>query len=115
MGASVGAALTGRGHTVRWLPAGRSDATRARASTAGLTATDDLRDLVASSENPLHGVGQPPEGIQQFMGTTAVPAAQTVGQGQGQEEAGRHLGIESLGGGHAHLHIATVRGVQDAV
>jgi 3-hydroxyisobutyrate dehydrogenase-like beta-hydroxyacid dehydrogenase len=50
MGASVGAALTGRGYTVRWLPAGRSDASRARASTAGLTATDDLRDLVASSE-----------------------------------------------------------------
>src|ERR1700730_12640427 len=50
MGAAVGAALTQRGHTVQWLPAGRSDATRARASAAGLTDSYRLRSLVASSE-----------------------------------------------------------------
>jgi DNA-directed RNA polymerase specialized sigma24 family protein len=37
MGAAVGKCLTGRGHTVVWASAGRSEQTRARAEAAGLT------------------------------------------------------------------------------
>jgi len=40
MGAAVAACLTGRGHQVLWVPAGRSPATGARAAAARLTAAD---------------------------------------------------------------------------
>jgi 3-hydroxyisobutyrate dehydrogenase-like beta-hydroxyacid dehydrogenase len=60
MGAAVGAALTERGYAVQWLPAGRSDATRARASEANLTAAVDLRSLAAASDVIVSVV--PPEG-----------------------------------------------------
>jgi 3-hydroxyisobutyrate dehydrogenase-like beta-hydroxyacid dehydrogenase len=40
MGAAVAGCLTGRGHQVLWVPAGRSPATAARAAAAGLTAAD---------------------------------------------------------------------------
>ncbi|MBV8951380.1 MAG: NAD(P)-dependent oxidoreductase [Actinobacteria bacterium] len=50
MGAAVGAALTARGETVQWLPSGRSEATRARASRAGLVVVDDLGSLTTSSD-----------------------------------------------------------------
>ncbi len=42
MGASVGAAAASRGHRVRWVEAGRSDATRARAAAAHLEACGSL-------------------------------------------------------------------------
>ncbi|RLV49178.1 NAD(P)-dependent oxidoreductase [Nocardioides mangrovicus] len=44
MGAAVGAQLVGAGHRVRWLPAGRSEASRARADAAGLEAVERLPD-----------------------------------------------------------------------
>lgn len=50
MGAAVGAALTARDVAVEWLPAGRSEATRARAAFASLTPAPDLRSLAASSD-----------------------------------------------------------------
>jgi 3-hydroxyisobutyrate dehydrogenase-like beta-hydroxyacid dehydrogenase len=60
MGAAVGAALTQRGYAVQWLPAGRSGATRARASEANLVPAADLRSLAASSDVIVSVV--PPEG-----------------------------------------------------
>jgi 3-hydroxyisobutyrate dehydrogenase-like beta-hydroxyacid dehydrogenase len=50
MGAAVGAQLVRGGHTVLWLPQGRSEATAARARDAGLTPAEDLRraELVLS-------------------------------------------------------------------
>lgn len=42
MGSSIGAALVGNGHTVRWVNAGRSPETRTRAEQAGLTPVDTL-------------------------------------------------------------------------
>lgn len=42
MGAAVGAQLVERGHTVLWLPAGRSEATVRRASAAGLVPATTL-------------------------------------------------------------------------
>lgn len=46
MGATIGAAATGNGHTVCWVTDGRSDATRARAEEAGLEPVATLTDAV---------------------------------------------------------------------
>jgi 3-hydroxyisobutyrate dehydrogenase-like beta-hydroxyacid dehydrogenase len=50
MGTSLGAALVGNGHDVRWASHGRSDATRTRAAADGLVDVGHLSDLVAESE-----------------------------------------------------------------
>jgi 3-hydroxyisobutyrate dehydrogenase-like beta-hydroxyacid dehydrogenase len=50
MGARVGGELVAAGHQVRWLPAGRSDATAARAGLEGLTASTDPAALVAGAD-----------------------------------------------------------------
>jgi 3-hydroxyisobutyrate dehydrogenase-like beta-hydroxyacid dehydrogenase len=50
MGAAVGAALAGIGHDVSWVAAGRSEATRARAEAAGLTAVGEIAELTAGAE-----------------------------------------------------------------
>ena len=50
MGARVGGELVAAGHEVRWLPAGRSDATAARAGLEGLTASGDPDALVAGAD-----------------------------------------------------------------
>jgi 3-hydroxyisobutyrate dehydrogenase-like beta-hydroxyacid dehydrogenase len=50
MGAAVAACLVGRGHEVGWLQTGRSDATRQRATQAGLTPFDDRAELLARSD-----------------------------------------------------------------
>ena len=47
MGAAVGACLVERGHRVGWLRRGRSPASAARADAAGMTAFDDLDDVLA--------------------------------------------------------------------
>jgi 3-hydroxyisobutyrate dehydrogenase-like beta-hydroxyacid dehydrogenase len=46
MGSRIGGELVAAGHRVRWLATGRSDASRARAATEGLTAVDDAARLV---------------------------------------------------------------------
>ena len=50
MGAAVGQCLVAAGHRVLWLPAGRSEATAARARAAGLTGAGDLADLVRQAD-----------------------------------------------------------------
>jgi 3-hydroxyisobutyrate dehydrogenase-like beta-hydroxyacid dehydrogenase len=50
MGAAVGQCLVTAGHQVLWLPAGRSEATAARARAAGLIAAADLADLVRQAD-----------------------------------------------------------------
>ena len=50
MGASVGAALVGNGHAVRWVPDGRSAATHKRADRAGLHPVDTLEAGVQGAE-----------------------------------------------------------------
>ncbi len=49
MGASVGAALVGRGHRVLWASEGRSAATRERAEGAGLEDAGSLEQLTSAS------------------------------------------------------------------
>jgi hypothetical protein len=50
MGAAVGQCLVSGGREVLWLPAGRSEATAARAQAAGLTAAADLAELVRQAD-----------------------------------------------------------------
>jgi 3-hydroxyisobutyrate dehydrogenase-like beta-hydroxyacid dehydrogenase len=50
MGAAVAACLVGRGHEVGWLHTGRSEATLRRAEQSGLTAFDDLAELLAHTD-----------------------------------------------------------------
>jgi 3-hydroxyisobutyrate dehydrogenase-like beta-hydroxyacid dehydrogenase len=50
MGAAVGAALVGIGHEVRWVTAGRSPATTARAEAAGLLGVPSVAELASASE-----------------------------------------------------------------
>ena len=50
MGASIGAALKEQGADVVWVPAGRSDQTRARAEAAGLRAVATLDELANDSD-----------------------------------------------------------------
>lgn len=50
MGAEVGATLVSAGHTVYWIPIGRSKESTSRAEAAGLTPVADLDELTAKSE-----------------------------------------------------------------
>lgn len=50
MGAEVGATLVSAGHSVHWIPVGRSEESKSRAVAAGLTPAADLDDLTAKSE-----------------------------------------------------------------
>jgi 3-hydroxyisobutyrate dehydrogenase-like beta-hydroxyacid dehydrogenase len=50
MGAAVGQCLARAGRTVLWSPEGRSAATAARAGAAGLTAAQDLADLIQRAD-----------------------------------------------------------------
>ena len=51
MGSSIGAALRGNGHLVRWVAARRGDATRRRARDAGLTSVASLERAVAEVDH----------------------------------------------------------------
>jgi len=50
MGSSLGAALVAGDHPVRWVPGGRSEATRARADADGLSAASDLASALGEAE-----------------------------------------------------------------
>lgn len=50
MGSAVGAALVAGGAETHWVAAGRSEATRDRAATSGLTAVDTLNDLTSTCD-----------------------------------------------------------------
>lgn len=50
MGAAIGTALVGRGHTVRWASEGRGPATSRRAEQAGLQDASTVAQLAAASE-----------------------------------------------------------------
>src|SRR5690606_8253193 len=69
-------------------------------------------DRVSAAERLLHLLG---EAAQLGEQRRVDRAAHLLGDGPGEEEAGGDLGVERLGGGHAHLHVAPVGGVEDAV
>jgi 3-hydroxyisobutyrate dehydrogenase-like beta-hydroxyacid dehydrogenase len=73
MGVAVAACLVGRGYEVGWVRAGRSEATLHRAEQAGLTAFDDLAELLAHTDVvfsvcPPHGALEVARQIAGFRG-----------------------------------------------
>ena len=62
-----------------------------------------------------HGVGQLPQRGEQLVAVALVPGAGQLGDGAGQQGARGDLGVEGLGGGDRHLHVAAVGGVEHAV
>jgi Domain of unknown function (DUF1932) len=70
MGAAIGALLVDQGHTVLWLPQGRSEGTARRAAASGLTAVEDLADAeVILSVCPPHAALEVARSVQ---GTRAL-------------------------------------------
>ncbi len=71
-------------------------------------------DLRPQGEGPLHGNRQVAD-ASEHGGPLGGGRAEGVGEGGGEQEAGRDLSVERLGGGHAHLDVAAVGRVQHAV
>jgi 3-hydroxyisobutyrate dehydrogenase-like beta-hydroxyacid dehydrogenase len=119
MGSRIGGELVATGHQVRWLATGRSDGTRARARTEGLTALDDAAALVDGAELVLSVL--PPQAALDvarlvadagFAGTyvEANPLSpDTLRQVRAAVEA---AGATVVDGGRTHLYLA---GPTDAV
>ena len=59
--------------------------------------------------------GQPFQGVHVSGDPLGVHGPEQVGQPQGEQLARRHLGVERLGGGHGHFHVAPVGGVDIGV
>ena len=74
-----------------------------------------LGDLRPGRQHLLQSGGQVPQPREELVLEPTVAAADLAGDGQRQQEARRHLGVERLGGGDAHLDVAPVRRVEDAV
>ena len=62
-----------------------------------------------------HAVGQLAQREEDLVARIGRIDADLVGHGQRQQVAGRDLGVERLGRRDAHLHVAPVGGVEDAV
>jgi 3-hydroxyisobutyrate dehydrogenase-like beta-hydroxyacid dehydrogenase len=80
MGAEVGHALVDIGHDVRWLPAGRSSQTRARAEAAGMLPVDDLASCeltisVCPPGSALHVARSVPVSRGMFLDANAIAPA----------------------------------------
>ena len=84
-------------------------------------AAHDVGDAIVQVEHFGHGRWQVAQRGQQLLPTLLttgvgwLPSVGGVGQSHGQQHAGGHLGIERLGGSHAHLHISPVGGVEHPV
>ena len=121
MGAAVAACLVGRGHEVGWLRTGRSAATAARASKAGLTPFDDLADLldhadVVLSICPPHGALDVARELAGFGGIvvdanaispeTAMLVGDTVSSGGARYVDGGIIGPPPVTAGTTRLYLA---------
>jgi 3-hydroxyisobutyrate dehydrogenase-like beta-hydroxyacid dehydrogenase len=109
MGAAVGALLVARGHTVLWLPEGRSEATAARARAAGLTTAETLDGAaVVLSICPPHAALDVarPGGL--FVDANAIsPAtALAVGERAGEWVDGGIIGPPPTHPGTTRLYLA---------
>jgi 3-hydroxyisobutyrate dehydrogenase-like beta-hydroxyacid dehydrogenase len=121
MGAAVAACLVGRGHEVGWLRTGRSEATLRRAARAGLTAFDDLAELLAHSDIvfsicPPHGALDVARALAGFGGIvvdanaispqTAVLIGLTVTGGGAHYVDGGIIGPPPITAGTTRLYLA---------
>ncbi len=112
MGAAVGALLVAAGHTVLWLPAGRSEATAARAQAAGLTpaAALDAAEVVLSICPPHAALGVArPGGL--FVDANAISPATAlqVGAKAGEWVDGGIVGPPPVTPGTTRLYLAGER------
>ena len=73
-----------------------------------------LGQLLAPGEHLLHGFGKTLQAGQKLGAPHGIDTA-LLGHTEGQERAGRHLGVEGLGRRHAHLHVPSVGRVEDGV
>ncbi len=74
-----------------------------------------LGDVGLLAEDLLHSIGEGDQAGEQLVGPVGIAAPGSIRQGQAQQLPGGDLGVERLGRGHAHLDVATVGGVEDAV
>ena len=76
------------------------------------------RDVGAGGEGGLERGGHLGEGAQQLLLVGVIggaAAGHLLGDGVAEQQSGRDLRVERLGRRHAHLHVASVGGVEDAV
>jgi 3-hydroxyisobutyrate dehydrogenase-like beta-hydroxyacid dehydrogenase len=112
MGAAVGAELVRAGHTVLWLPAGRSEATARRAMDAGLTAAETLDgvEVVLSICPPHAALGNVVRGPLFVDGNAISPAtALQVGERAGEWVDGGIIGPPPRAPGTTRLFLAGAR------
>ena len=72
-------------------------------------------DLRLQGQDRAQRAGQLPQAGQQRVALLVRAAADGLRDGARQQRARRHLRVEGLGRGHAHLDVAAVRRVEDAV
>ena len=78
-------------------------------------AASSLGDVGPAVDDRAHGLGQLAQLSQDLVAPPRVAHAGRLRDGAGEQGAGGHLGVEGLRGGHAHLHVAAVGGVEHAV
>ena len=121
MGAAVAACLVGCGHRVGWLCSGRSEESRQRADAAGLTAFDDLSELldhadVVFSICPPHAALQVARQLVGFQGLvvdanaispeTSALVGRTVTAGGARYVDGGIIGPPPLTAGTTRLYLS---------
>lgn len=120
MGAAVGALLVRVGHEIRWLPEGRGQGSRRRASAAGLVAADSVVgcDVVLSVCPPAFAV-QVARGVAGFAGiyvdanaispATAAEVRGIVEAGGADYVDGGIVGVPPPGDGDTRLYLSGER------
>jgi 3-hydroxyisobutyrate dehydrogenase-like beta-hydroxyacid dehydrogenase len=129
MGAEVGRCLAQAGHTVLWAAAGRSPATAARASAAGLTDGGTVADVVARADLimsicPPHAALPVAREVAGFRGVfvdanaiapaTAREAATIIAKGGGTFVDGGIVGPPPTAPGHTRLYLSGDRAAEVA-
>jgi 3-hydroxyisobutyrate dehydrogenase-like beta-hydroxyacid dehydrogenase len=121
MGAALGAALAGAGHSVRWASEARSAETAARAAAAGLVDVGTAAEVVASSDMiisicPPHAAPEVAGALGAFTGIyldanavspeTARSICRVVVEGGGRFVDGGVIGPPPLRGGTTRLYLS---------
>ena len=121
MGAAVGRCLTGRGHTVLWASAGRSEATAARAKSAGFKDAGTVARVAADAEMimsvcPPHAAADMAWAVHGFGGLyvdanaispgTAREVAQMITDSGGRYVDGGIIGLPPTGVGSTRLYLS---------
>lgn len=121
MGSAVGQCLTGHGHTVLWAPAGRGEATAARAGAAGLTDAGTVAGVTGRADVilsicPPHAALDVARQVAGFRGifvdanavspATAREAAASIEAGGGTFVDGGIVGLPPTAAGQTRLFLS---------